>query len=155
MVDVVSTQKRRQMMSGITAKNTAPERIIRQLLSKSGYRYRLHQKKLCGNPDIVLKKYRSAIFINGCFWHMHNCHLFKWPSSNSDFWKNKIRSNSKRDKKNYKRLIQIGWRVLIIWECAIKGKHKLSHEKIQKKMSEWLETDLQHGVVKSSAKKGK
>ena len=100
MVDVVSKEKRSKMMSGIRYKDTKPEIIIRKALHAKGFRYSLHNNKLPGKPDIVLPKYNAIIFIHGCFWHQHNCHLFKWPSTRPEFWQNKISGNKERDKQN-------------------------------------------------------
>ncbi len=90
MPDVVSRAKRGEMMSGIRGKNTKPELVIRSALHRAGYRFRLHTRSLPGKPDLVLPKYRAAIFVNGCFWHGHDCHLFKWPGTRKDFWRAKI-----------------------------------------------------------------
>ena len=122
MVDVVSPAKRSEMMSGIKGKNTKPEIIVRGALFKRGFRYLLHYKGLPGKPDLVFPKYKTVVFVNGCFWHGHDCHLFKWPKSNPEFWKKKITGNQKRDRKNEKLLTDQGWRVNTIWECALKGK---------------------------------
>ena len=122
MVDVVRPEKRSEMMAGIKGRNTKPEIIIRKVFFKRGFRYRLHYKGLPGKPDLVFPKYKAVIFVNGCFWHGHNCHLFKWPKSNPDFWKEKITGNQTRDIKNKKLLSVQGWRVKTIWECALKGK---------------------------------
>ena len=113
------------MMSGIRAKNTRPELIIRKGLFAKGLRYRLHDKKLPGKPDLVFPKYRVVLFVNGCFWHGHACDLFKMPSTNRDFWENKIGTNQANDAKNKELLLTAGWRVVTIWECAIKGKRRL------------------------------
>lgn len=134
MADIVSSEKRSQMMAGIKGKNTRPEIAIRKLLHANGYRFRLHKKELPGKPDIVLPKYRIAIFVHGCFWHGHNnCSLFRLPKSKTDFWRQKIEGNVQRDQSNQKKLLDFNWRVLQIWECALKGKHKLSdHDLIEK-----------------------
>ena len=112
-------------MSGIKSKNTKPELIIRKALFGNGFRYRLHDKKLPGKPDLVLPKYRTVIFINGCFWHGHNCHLFKWPSTRKAFWKDKIGRNQSRDALAGRQLKKFGWNVIVVWECAIKGKSRI------------------------------
>lgn len=125
MTDIVSKEQRSRMMSGIRAKNTKPELIIRKGLFAKGLRYRLHDKKLPGKPDLVFPKYRVVLFINGCFWHGHACDLFKIPSTNRDFWENKIGTNQANDAKNKELLLVAGWRVVTIWECAIKGKRRL------------------------------
>lgn len=121
-MDVHSKKQRSYNMSQIKSKNTQPEMIIRKLLWNNGLRYRLHKKELPGKPDIVFIKKKKAIFINGCFWHKHNCDFFKWPKTRTDFWRNKINNNFIRDKRNYKKLKELGWDVLIIWECEINQK---------------------------------
>lgn len=109
-------------MSRIRSKDTVPELIVRKWLFANGYRFRLHRKDLPGKPDIVLPKYRTAIFINGCFWHHHeNCRYGYMPKSNLEYWENKFRKNKERDEKNFTALTALSWRVLIIWECQIKN----------------------------------
>ena len=108
-------------MSHISGKNTTPEIIIRKLVHRLGFRYRLHKKNLPGKPDLAFPKYKKVIFINGCFWHNHkNCSRAKLPSSNKIFWKEKIEGNVKNDKSNYRNLKKMGWDYLIIWQCKIK-----------------------------------
>ncbi|MBC7191937.1 very short patch repair endonuclease [Marinobacter sp.] len=121
MVDIVDHQTRSRMMSGIKGKNTKPEIWIRKALHASGFRFRLHRKDLPGSPDVVLPKYHAVILINGCFWHGHDCHLFKWPQTRREFWKDKINGNIARDQKNQAELKLLGWRVCILWECELKG----------------------------------
>lgn len=120
MADVVSADKRSKMMRGIKGKNTKPEMIVRSYLHKKGLRFRLHRKDLPGNPDIVLPKYKTAIQVRGCFWHVHNCHYFKYPKSNSDFWRKKLTGNVARDKINDEKLKQLGWNLIVIWECELR-----------------------------------
>lgn len=141
MADVVSPEKRKQMMAGIKAKNTRPEIIIRRALHKKGFRYRLHDKSLPANPDIVLPKYNAIILVNGCFWHGHDCHLFKWPKTRKDFWKDKVEGNKARDSRNHSLLMDGGWRILSIWECAIKGKYRISLEEIIEFSTSWLQSN--------------
>jgi DNA mismatch endonuclease, patch repair protein len=138
MADNVSKKKRSKMMSGIQGKDTKPELKIRSALHKLGYRYKLHDKHLPGKPDLVLPKYNAVILIHGCFWHLHDCHLFKWPSTRPVFWKEKITGNKQRDEKNIQLLKENGWRILIIWECAMKGKYKLDFSSTIISISEWL-----------------
>ena len=126
------------MMSGIRGKDTKPELLIRSALHRRGFRFRIHDKKLPGKPDIVLPKYRAIIQIHGCFWHQHNCHLFKWPDTRADFWKNKIQGNVLRDTKRQNDYHELGWRVLTIWECALKGKTRLSFDKLIDLIADWL-----------------
>ena len=119
MSDIFSSQKRSDIMSKIGGKNTKPEILVRKFLFSKGFRYRINVKTLPGKPDIVLPKYKTVIFINGCFWHGHNCKKGKLPSSNIDFWKEKISNNKSRDDKNSDLLIKLGWKVIIIWQCEI------------------------------------
>ena len=138
MTDVVSSQTRSKMMSGIQGKNTKPEIMIRKALHQKGFRYRLHVKSLPGKPDLVFPKYKAAIQINGCFWHGHNCHLFKWPSTQPEFWREKILGNRERDAVKLKEMEEIGWRTMIIWECAVKGKYKQPFNEVIEWVSNWL-----------------
>ncbi|WP_218968492.1 very short patch repair endonuclease [Massilia psychrophila] len=111
-------------MRAIRSKNTVPELLIRKLLFSLGFRFRLHVKSLPGTPDIVLPKYRTAIFVHGCFWHGHDCHLFTLPQTRRDFWQAKIDANRQRDLRSEDMLISAGWHVLSVWECALKGRLK-------------------------------
>lgn len=125
-MDVHDSTTRSYNMSQIKGKDTRPEIVLRKALWAEGYRYRLHYKKLPGKPDIVFPGRKKAIFINGCFWHKHDCQYFKWPKSNVQFWKDKINQNVTRDEKNYNDLVASGWKYLIVWECEIKKKKLLS-----------------------------
>lgn len=110
-------------MSHIKAKDTKPELKIRQFLFSKGFRFRKNDKRLPGAPDIVLTKYKTVIFVNGCFWHVHeNCKYFTLPKSNSDFWKQKLQDNKERDERVYRKNRELGWNVIIVWQCEIKGK---------------------------------
>ncbi len=141
LVDVVSPEKRSQMMAGIKGKDTKPEVIIRRALFKQGFRYRINDRSLPGKPDIVLKKYNAIIQVNGCFWHGHDCHLFKWPSTRPEFWKEKISRNKTNDRKKLEKLRELGWRALIVWECALRGKTKLEFESLLNDVSLWIISD--------------
>jgi DNA mismatch endonuclease (patch repair protein) len=112
-------------MSGVKSKNTLPELKVRKFLFNKGFRYRLHSKKLPGKPDLTLTKYKTTVFINGCFWHGHGCKKSKLPSTNVEFWNKKINGNIERDKKVYKELENLGWKVLLIWECDLKNENTL------------------------------
>jgi DNA mismatch endonuclease (patch repair protein) len=103
-----------------------------------GFRFLLYPKKLPGKPDLALPKWKAAIFVNGCFWHGHNCDLFKWPKTRPDFWKKKITGNRERDTENILALEDIGWRVLTIWECAIKGKNRESLDGVLLRSGSWI-----------------
>ncbi len=138
MADIVDRATRSRMMSGIRGKNTKPEIMIRKGLFERGFRYRLHVQSLPGRPDIVLRKYAAVILVNGCFWHGHGCHLFKWPTSNVRFWRDKINRNRTLDRVNRDRLESAGWRTLVIWECAFRGQRKKSIETIIDMTVKWL-----------------
>ena len=109
-------------MSHIRSKNSKPEELVRKHLFSKGFRYRKNVKTMPGCPDIVLPKYKTVIFVNGCFWHKHDCPRFVWPSSNEDYWRPKIMGNVERDKRNLAELQQLGWNVLTVWECELKKK---------------------------------
>lgn len=110
-------------MSHIRSRNTRPEMLVRLWLWHYGYRYRLNVKSIIGTPDIVLRKYNTVIFINGCFWHGHNCDKFNLPKSNTDFWQKKIERNRNRDNENFKQLSAAGWHVIVLWECQLSKHH--------------------------------
>ena len=122
MADNHSKEVRSKNMSHIRSTNTKPEEKVRKYLFSKGLRYRKNVRKLPGCPDIVLTKYKAVVFINGCFWHKHDCGRFVWPSSTEDYWKQKITRNVERDHQNYQALQSAGWRVFIIWECELKKK---------------------------------
>lgn len=129
MTDIVSKAKRSAMMSGIRGKNTKPEILVRRLLHGMGFRFRLHRKDLPGKPDIVLPKWRTVVFVNGCYWHGHaDCDLFRLPKSRTEFWQDKIDGNRVRDQRNYSALKQAGWKTVVIWECAVSKKRRLSED---------------------------
>ena len=152
MADIVSTKDRSRMMAGIKGKNTKPEIMIRTALHSRGFRYRLHNFKLPGKPDILFPKYNAVIQINGCFWHKHDCHLFKWPSSRQEFWHPKLVQNQEKDKENNKALRALGWRILIIWECALKGKEKIDFEEVIRKVTAWLMSDSEWMEIRGAGK---
>lgn len=125
MTDIVSPEVRSRMMSGIRAKNTRPELVLRRALHALGFRYRLHVRNLPGKPDLVFPKYRAIIQVHGCFWHRHGCSKTTNPASNSEFWQMKFARNVDRDREVERRLRELGWRVGIVWECEIANEHKL------------------------------
>lgn len=141
VADIVSPEKRSRMMSGIRNKNTHPEMIIRKGLHAQGFRYRLHYSALPGKPDLVLPKYNAVILVNGCFWHWHDCTLFKWPTSRVEFWRDKITGNRKRDIENHRKLLESGWRVLTIWECALKGRERYKPDEVIEIAKKWVLSD--------------
>ena len=122
------TKKQRSMnMSHIRSTNSKPEETVRKYLFSQGLRYRKNVRKLPGCPDIVLKKYRTVIFVNGCFCHHHDCGRFVWPSTNEEYWHKKIDRNVERDKEDQQALEELGWQVLVIWECQLKRKNALTN----------------------------
>ena len=141
MVDTVSPETRSRMMSGIRGKNTKPEMVLRRGLHALGFRFRLHDKRLPGKPDLVFPKYRAVILAHGCFWHGHDCHLFKWPSSRPEFWLAKINRNREVDGRSEALLSQDNWRQCIVWECAIKGRARLPLDELIAQCALWLKTD--------------
>ena len=124
MADNHSREVRSKHMSHIRSTNTKPEEIVRKYLFSKGFRYRKNVRALPGCPDIVLPKYKTVIFVNGCFWHKHDCPRFVWPSSNEDYWRPKIQRNVERDQHNMDSLRSDGWKVIIIWECELKKKFR-------------------------------
>ena len=126
------------MMSGIRGRDTKPELLLRKGLHAMGFRYKLHDKSLPGKPDLVFPRYRAVIFVNGCFWHGHDCHLFKWPKSRKDFWREKIKSNIDRDRLVISQLEEQGWRILRVWECAIKGRTRIGLDEVLEDSALWL-----------------
>lgn len=129
MADTHSKEVRSRNMSHIRSTNSKPEEIVRKYLFSRGLRYRKNVRSLPGTPDIVLKKYRTVVFVNGCFWHHHDCGRFVWPATNTEYWRKKIDRNTERDKENYDLLTAQGWQVLIIWECQLK--RKISDKQLQ------------------------
>jgi DNA mismatch endonuclease (patch repair protein) len=120
-MDKISRQQRSKNMAAVRGKNTTPELIVRHVLHSMGYRFRLHRKDLPGKPDIVLPKYRTCIFVHGCFWHQHpGCKRATKPSSNEDFWLKKLESNVARDQLVKADLERLGWRVITVWECELR-----------------------------------
>ena len=138
MSDVLSPESRSKNMRAIRGKNTHPELLLRKLLFGRGFRFRLHVKTMPGKPDIVLPKYLVAILVHGCFWHGHECYLFKLPISRRDFWRTKIAQNRMRDIRDTDALLQSGWRVLCVWECALKGKLRWDHDELCDQISRWI-----------------
>lgn len=136
-MDVVNRETRSRMMSGIRGRDTKPERLVRTCLTTRGYRYRLHRRDLPGAPDIVMPGRRVVIFVHGCFWHQHEgCRYAKLPASNPAFWKTKLAGNMERDRKAVESLIDMGWRVLIIWECATRRTPDV--ESLSGRLHAWL-----------------
>ncbi len=146
MSDVVSPQIRSRMMAGIKGKNTRPEIVVRKLLFSAGLRFRLHRRDLPGSPDIVMPGRRIAIFVHGCFWHGHHgCRLAKIPATRTEFWAAKIKANQSRDVAAVSRLLSEKWRVLIVWECAVRDKATALN--LLDRMVAWISGDGEHAEI--------
>ncbi|HET7832483.1 MAG TPA: DNA mismatch endonuclease Vsr [Gallionella sp.] len=141
MADVVDKATRSRMMSGIRAKDTRPELFIRKGLHALGFRYRLHARDIPGKPDMVFPKYNALIEVHGCFWHGHGCSYFKWPKSNQAFWKEKIKLNRQRDRRSLATQEQLGWRVLVVWECAVRKNMSEHNFDVVNLVAQWLVQD--------------
>ena len=139
MTDIVDPETRHRMMSGIRGKNTKIEVLVRKGLFAKGFRYRINDKNLPGKPDIVLPKYKAVIFTHGCFWHGHDCHLFKWPSTRPEWWRSKIGGNRERDNHVRELLEKAGWKQCHVWECALKGKYRLDADNVIDELVKWLQ----------------
>ncbi|MCD7111839.1 very short patch repair endonuclease [Rhizobium sp. DKSPLA3] len=138
MADIVTPEVRSRMMSGIRGRDTKPEMILRRGLHAMGFRFRLHDRRLPGKPDMVLPRYRSVIFAHGCFWHGHDCHLFRLPATRTEFWEDKIGKNKARDRDAVLQLLTSGWRVATVWECAMRGRGRLASDSIETSLANWL-----------------
>ena len=120
MADDHTPEQRKYNMSQIRRKYTKPELLVRQYLFSKGLRYRIDDKRYPGRPDLVFPKYRAAVYINGCFWHRHDCEKFVWPKSNTEYWIPKIQRNAERDAANYEQMRALGWNVIVVWECELR-----------------------------------
>lgn len=152
MADVVPPAVRSRMMAGIRGRDTKPELMLRRGLHARGFRYRVSPRNVPGKPDMVFPKYRAVIFAHGCFWHGHDCHLFRWPSSREDFWRPKILRNRERDREVREHLEKAGWRIGTVWECALKGRGRLQPEAVIRRLAEWLPSDLPQIEIRGSAR---
>ena len=147
MADVHTPEQRSFNMSRIHGKNTKPEELVRKYLFAQGFRYRKNDARLPGKPDIVLPKYRTVVFVNGCFWHGHEgCKYFVWPQNNALFWKEKITANMIRDTQKHQELINQGWKVLVVWECELK-KHNRENT-LERLSSEIKAQGIQTGRIR-------
>lgn len=141
MADVFSPEERSRIMSRVRGQDTKPELVVRSLAHRMGFRFRLHRRDLPGSPDIVLPRYRRVIFVHGCFWHGHHgCPRSARPSSNVEFWNKKIAGNIKRDRDARRRLRELGWKTLVVWQCEIRDEGRL-----RAKLSRFLLKDTVHG----------
>lgn len=138
MADIVPADVRSRMMSGIRGRDTKPEMLLRRGLHAMGFRFRVSDRKLPGSPDMVFPRYRAVVFAHGCFWHGHNCHLFRLPGTRPDFWREKILGNVERDRKVIEALRSDGWRIGTVWECALKGKTRRPAGHVVEELADWL-----------------
>ncbi len=139
--DVLSPEQRSRCMANIAGKNTRPEMILRRGLHTRGWRYVLHSRKLPGRPDMAFLARHAVLFVHGCFWHRHGCHLFRWPATNREFWRTKISGNVARDEVTRVALAGAGWRVGLVWECALKGTKRLDVNAFLDAVEMWLDSD--------------
>lgn len=138
MTDVVNAATRSRMMAGIKGKDTKPEVLLRKALHAQGLRYKLGGHGLPGKPDLVFPKHRTVVFVHGCFWHAHRCKYFRLPSTHSDFWRNKLQGNITRDKTRIKELRALGWRSVVIWECAVRLATAQLSDELYKLVRDWV-----------------
>ncbi|AFS54375.1 very short patch repair endonuclease [Leptospirillum ferriphilum] len=151
MTDVVDPFTRSRMMAGIRSVNTKPEKQIRTALHLKGFRYRLHDRRVPGCPDLVFPKYHAVLFVHGCFWHGHKCPLFRLPKTRTDFWEKKIRRNRERDNEVGEELEKQGWRKGIVWECALKGKFRIGLEETVNRIIFWVRSEQEGIEVRGTA----
>lgn len=148
MVDVVSPAKRSQMMSRVKGKNSLPEMLVRKVLFAMGHRFRLHRRDLPGTPDIVMPGRKIAIFVHGCFWHAHQgCKYARTPSTRTEFWTAKLQGNVERDRRAAERLMEMGWRVLNVWECATRD--PLAVASLPQALLAWIDSDALVGEIRA------
>ncbi|WP_426281241.1 very short patch repair endonuclease [Lysobacter soli] len=150
-MDVLTPDQRKLNMSRIRGKDTKPELDLRRGLHALGYRYRLQDRSLPGRPDLVLTKHKVAIFVNGCFWHGHDCPMFKAPKTNSDFWARKIAQNRVRDAAMIAALRSLGWRVLTVWECAQKGPRRVPQPELIRRCSDFILGETQEAEIRGGS----
>lgn len=126
------------MMRGIRGSNTRPELLLRKALHARGLRYRLHDRNLPGTPDLVFPRFRAVVFVHGCFWHGHGCHMFRWPAQRADFWRDKIGRNQDVDARAVRALTATGWRIGEVWECALRGRLRMQPDVLAAIVDDWL-----------------
>ena len=147
MTDVLTQEQRRFNMSRIRGRDTKPEMLVRRGLHARGLRYRLHDRTLPGRPDLVFPKYHTAVFVHGCFWHAHGCALSKLPATRQDFWRVKFEGNAARDKRAVEALQTDGWRVLVIWECALRGLGRLDSARALDRAARYIRQNRASSLV--------
>lgn len=153
MADVHDKKTRSRNMAAVRGKDTKPELLLRRELFRQGFRFRLHYGHLPGKPDIVLPKYRAVIHVHGCFWHGHNCPLFQWPATREDFWQKKITGNIARDQRTEDELKTAGWRVLTVWECALRGAGSATVESTASRVAHWIRSGRLSGQISGKSRR--
>ena len=154
-MDVLTPEQRRHNMSRIRGKDTKPEMLLRRGLHGTGLRFRLHARELPGRPDMIFPRFRAAILVHGCFWHGHACPLFKLPATRPEFWAAKIAGNRSRDLKAHAALAEAGWRVLIVWECALKGPGRQPLPEVITHCSNFIRGAPRHGELTGTGHQGR
>ena len=149
-MDRISPEKRSWNMSRIRGRDTLPELQLRKALHRMGFRYRLHEKKLPGSPDIVFPRFKAVLFVHGCFWHRHGCKATTTPGTNVDFWRKKFDENIARDRRQIEALQDAGWRVAVVWQCALEGKGA-DPEKVAILVKNWLISKEKHQIIPPTA----
>lgn len=155
MPDIVDAKTRSRMMLGIKNKNTQPELLVRRALHRQGFRFRLHTNSLPGKPDIVFPRLNAAILVHGCFWHAHECSLFKLPATRRMWWKAKLLGNRARDERVQAALVAAGWRTMTVWECALKNRNAAQLEAVVKRIVSWLHSEVSRATIAGPRKKGR
>lgn len=151
VADIVSPEIRSRIMRRIGPKDTKPELILRRALHAAGFRFRLHARDLPGKPDLVLPKHRAVIFVNGCFWHRHDCVHFRWPDTRADFWKRKLDRNAEVDRLAHARLHDSGWRVLVVWECSLRRPTARHASDLVEEVVRWLHSETMDGDIRGAS----
>jgi DNA mismatch endonuclease, patch repair protein len=151
MADIVPPEVRSRMMAGIRGRDTKPELTLRRGLHVAGFRYRLHDRALPGHPDMVFPRHRAVLFAHGCFWHGHDCHLFRWPSTRQEWWREKITRNRAVDARSEAALAEAGWRLGVVWECALKGRARLPLIEVLEACIAWLRSDVPRLEIRGGA----
>ena len=146
-MDIVSRETRSRIMASVGQRDTRPEILLRSSLHKAGLRYRLHDRTLPGSPDLTFPRFRSVIFIHGCYWHSHGCYRSTVPKSRREFWEEKFQTNRKRDERDIALLRERGWRVMVVWECSLIGKLALAPEDVVERVRVWLLGTGERGEV--------
>ncbi|KAA1054426.1 very short patch repair endonuclease [Azospirillum brasilense] len=146
-MDIVDRQTRSKIMASVGQKDTGAELLLRKALHKTGLRYKLHVRSLPGSPDLVFPRFHAVVFVHGCYWHSHGCYRSTVPKSRREFWTEKFRTNRSRDEKNTQALLEKGWRVLVVWECALLGRNALPLDEVTDGVRRWLDSSDPQGQI--------